>query len=91
VKLIEAHILIAESNWGEAKRILKDLISESNDINLEACSLYSELLLSEGILDEAFLNLNQVLKYDYKNSVYWQQLGRYYTLKEGLSESASDK
>lgn len=41
-------------------------------------------------LDEAFFNLNHILKFDYKNSHVWTLLGSLYELKANESEETAE-
>ena len=41
-------------------------------------------------LDQAFFNLNHILKFDYKNPLVWTLLGQLYQLKALESEDTAD-
>jgi Flp pilus assembly protein TadD len=41
-------------------------------------TLYAEILINEGKNSKAFQMLNHAIKFDYKNSMYWSDLGTFY-------------
>lgn len=61
--------------------ILKDVIAKSQQSDVEAMLLHSEILMEKGKLDKAFFLLNHCLKFEYKNPLIWQLLGEVYQKK----------
>jgi len=58
--------------------MIKDIIRQSNESDVEAMIIYSELLIDLEKYDKAFYYLNHSLKYDYKNPNIWKLLGEVY-------------
>ena len=51
--------------------MLKAIILESRFSNVEALTIYSEILLSLTKYDKAFIYLNHALKIEYRDPLLW--------------------
>ena len=68
-----------------------DLIPEEEISEIERLLAESQQMLEEGRdIDQAFFNLNHVLKFDYRNSLVWSLLGTVYQNKAEASPDEAD-
>ncbi len=75
IKLLEAQTsYILEQSKDKRKKalaIIKEIIFESTETDVEAMSLYSEIMIEKAKYDKAFFYLNHCLKFEYRNARLW--------------------
>ncbi|CDW77388.1 glutamine amidotransferase [Stylonychia lemnae] len=93
IRLLDAVLNMYEGESAEklkAKMTIKDIIRSSNETDIEAILVYSEILIELEKYDKAFFYLNHSLKYEYRNPNIWRLLGEVYQQKARLCDSQSN-